>query len=261
MGDLRHVDRIENISRGRIRRGSAVTSAQAAVQEFSISLTDMTFERGSGLAAEAAACCGDSAIELPNNGRYNETLTGDYAVVDDLTDQQAYWQTFIQISLNDTPFFTANQIVLESQGQVFATILRLTGLKPPLLNIIIATLENHNHIDTGGTFDYAYNPPPSPMTDRSPGTFAVGSTKLGSPDDPFGSPNDPLSVFESTPVSDRPNVWSLTFSATFFAPAPELPTWVMLMAGAAGLLAIRGLTRRGMARRVSAYRAYRARCS
>jgi hypothetical protein len=229
--------------------------AQAAVQEFMISLTDMTFERGSGLSAEAAACCDphDSAIELPNNTHYNETLTGDYAAVDDLSDQQAFWQTFIQISLNGTPFFTANQIVLESQGQVFATILRLTGLKRPLLNIIIATLENHNHIDTGGIFDYAYNPPPSPMADRSHGTFAVGSTKLGSPDDPFGSPDDPLSVFESIPVSDRPNVWSLTFSAAFFAPAPEPPTWVMLMAGGTGLLAIRGLTRRrGMAPRVSA---------
>jgi hypothetical protein len=137
--------------------------------------------------------------------------------------------------------------VLESQDQVFAAILALTGLKPLVLNIIIAALENHNQISTGGIFDYAYNPPPKPPTDRSHGTFAVGSTELGLAD-------DPLSVFES--VSATPggaNVWSLSFSATFFAPAPEPPIWLMLMAGGAGLLVIRGLARRPtMGRRASA---------
>jgi hypothetical protein len=53
--------------------------AQAAAQEFSITLSDMTFENGSGLSAEAAAF-GDQAARPPsNNGSYSETLTGDYA--------------------------------------------------------------------------------------------------------------------------------------------------------------------------------------
>jgi hypothetical protein len=38
--------------------------AQAAVQGFSISLTDVTFERGSNLSAEAAAFGDQPAIEL-----------------------------------------------------------------------------------------------------------------------------------------------------------------------------------------------------
>ncbi len=101
------------------------------MQGFSISLTDMTFERGSGLSAEAAAFGVNPAIPLLKNGSYNETLTGDYAVVDSLppSDQLAYWQTFIQISLNDTPFLTANQIVFESQDAIFAAFLKLTGLQ------------------------------------------------------------------------------------------------------------------------------------
>ena len=229
--------------------GLAATSAQAAPQGFLIDLTNMTFERGSGLSAEAAAFGSNGPVELLKNGSYNETLTGDYAVAENLppSDQLAYWQTFIQISLNGTPFFTANQIVLESQDLLFATIVGLTGLKPPILNIIIATLENHSPVSFGGIFDYAYNPPPMPPTDRSHGTFAVGSTELGLAD-------DPLSAFESISASpDDPNVWSLSFSATFFRAAPEPPTWVMLIAGGVGLLAIRGLThRRLVARRVSA---------
>jgi hypothetical protein len=221
-------------------------NAKAAPEGFLIDLTDMTFERGSGLSAEAAAFGGNGPVELLKNGSYNETLTGDYAVADNLppSDQLAYWQTFIQISLNGTPFFTANQIVFESQDAVFATILKLTGLKPLVLNIIIAALEHHNNISTG-IFDYAYNPPPT-ASDRTHGTFAVGSTEGGFTD-------DPLSVFEPVSASSGPNVWSLAFSATFFAPAPEAPTWLMLMAGAAGLLIIRGLARRPrFARRVSA---------
>ncbi len=222
-------------------------NAKAAPEGFLIDLTDMTFERGSGLSAEAAAFGGNGPVELLKNRSYNETLTGDYAVADNLppSDQLAYWQTFIQISLNGTPFFTANQIVFESQDAVFAGILKLTGLKPLVLNIIIAALENHNQISTGGVFDYAYNPPPK-ASDRTHGTFAVGSTEGGFTD-------DPLSVFEPVSASSGPNVWSLAFSATFFAPAPEPPTWVMLIAGGGGLLAIRALTRRRkVARRVPA---------
>src|ERR1700722_846521 len=229
------------------------SGAQAAPQGFLIDLTNMTFERGSGLSAEAAAFGTNGPVELLKNGTYNETLTGDYAVFDNLppSDEQAYWQTFIQISLNGTPFFTANQIVLESQDLLFATILGLTHLQPAVLNILIATLEHHSPVSTGGIFDYAYNTPPTPPHNnpvhRSQRTLSVCSTELGLAD-------DPLSAFESISASpDDPNVWSLSFSATFFRAAPEPPTWVMLIAGGVGLLAIRGLThRRLVARRVSA---------
>jgi hypothetical protein len=90
--------------------GLAATSAQAAPQGFLIDLTNMTFERGGGLSSEAAAFGSNGPVDLLKNGTYNETLTGDYAVFDNLppSDEQAYWQTFIQISLNGTPFFTAN---------------------------------------------------------------------------------------------------------------------------------------------------------
>jgi hypothetical protein len=219
--------------------GLAVTTAQAAVEGFSIALTDMTFERGADLTAEAAAFGGQPALGLPGNStyKYKETLTGDYAVVDTLppSDERDFWQTFTQISLNGVPFFTANQIVgPESQDDIWSAILNITGLKPAQLAVLKAVLVNHNIIGTGGTFDYAYNPPPL-ADDRTRGTFAVGSNELGADD-------DPLSGFESVSDSDGPNVWSLTFSATV-ATIPETPTWLMLMAGGAGLLMVRGLAR------------------
>ncbi len=149
------------------------------MQGFSIALTDMTFERGSDLSAEAAAFGGQPAIELSNNGSYNETLTGDYAVFDNLppSDQSVFWQTFTQISLNGNPFFTENAIVgPESQDDIWSAILNVTGLKQAQLAVLKAVLVNHNLLNTGGKFDYAYNPPPS-ADDRTLGTFAVGSNK------------------------------------------------------------------------------------
>jgi len=214
--------------------------AQAAVQGFSIALTDMTFERGSNLSAEAAPFGGLPAIELLNNGSYNETLTGDYAVSDDLppSDQSVFWQTFTQISLNGNPFFTENAIVgPESQDDIWSAILNITGLNQTQLAVLKALLVNHNVLNTGGKFDYAYNFAPG---DRTVGTFAVGSAE------------DPLAAFDSSSVPDGPNVWSLTFAATVTT-IPEPPTWLMLMAGGGGLLIIRGLARRpGVARRVPA---------
>jgi hypothetical protein len=219
--------------------------AQAAVQAFSITLSDMTFETGSGLSAEAAAFGGQPAIELSNNGSYSETLTGDYAVSDTLppSDQSAFWQTFTQISLNGTPFFTANAIVgPESQNDIWSAILNITGLTPPQLAILKAVLVNHNILNTGGEFDYAYNFAPG---DRTAGTFAVGSNKNLTSTEDFGSYVDPFaaSAFDSSSVPDGPNVWSLTFSATVTT-IPEPATWLMLVAGSAGLLLIRGLKRR-----------------
>ena len=226
----------------------AVTSAHAAAQGFSIDLTDMTFERGSNLSAGAAAFGGQAAIELLNNGSYSETLTGDYAVSDTLppSDQSVFWQTFTQISLNGTPFFTENAIVgPESQDDIWSAILNVTGLPPAQLAVLKAVLVNHNVLNTGGEFDYAYNFAPG---DRTVGTFAVGSNKNLTSTEDFGPYVDPFAAFDSISVPDGPNVWSLTFSATV-ATIPESPTWLMLMAGGAGLLIIRGLARRpGVAR-------------
>jgi hypothetical protein len=117
----------------------APAGAQAAVQGFSIALTDLTFERGSNLSAEAAPFGGLPAIELLNNGSYNETLTGDYAVSDNLppSDQSVFWQTFTQISLNGNPFFTANAIVgPESQDDIWSAILNITGLNQAQLAVL-----------------------------------------------------------------------------------------------------------------------------
>ena len=117
---------------------------------------------GSNLSAEAAAFGGQPAIELPNNGSYSETLTGDYAVSDTLppSDQSVFWQTFTQISLNGNPFFTENAIVgPESQDDIWSAILNLTGLNKAQLAVLKAILVNHNLLNTGGEFDYAYNRP------------------------------------------------------------------------------------------------------
>ena len=228
-------------------------SAQAAVQGFSIALTDMSFERGSGLSAEAAAFGDQPAIELLNNGSYDETLTGNYAVSDNLppSDQSVFWQTFTQISLNGNPFFTENAIVgPESQDDIWSAILNITGLTQEQLAVLKAVLVNHNVISTGGEFDYGYNFNMHPRN-QMVGTFAVGSSKdLATKN--FGSYVDPFAAFNSISVPDGPNVWSLTFDATVTT-IPEPPTWLMLMAGGAGLLIIRGLARRpGVARRVPA---------
>jgi hypothetical protein len=236
----------------------AATSAEAAVQGFSIALTDMTFERGSDLSAEAAAF-GTSpnvvpAIPLSNNGSYSETLTGDYAVTDTLppSDQSVFWQTFTQISLNGQPFFTGNEIVgPESQDDIWSAVLNVTGLNKAQLAVLKAILVNHNVLNSGGEFDYAYNFAPG---DRTVGTFAVGSDKNLTSTEDFGAYVDPFATpaFDSVSVPDGPNVWSLTFSATVTT-IPEAPTWLMLMAGGAGVLVIRGLGRRPrMAGEVSA---------
>ena len=82
----------------------------------------------------------------------------------------------------------------------------------------------------------------------------MGSDKDLTSTEDFGPYVDPFTAFESISVPDGPNVWSLTFSATVTT-IPEPPTWLMLMAGGAGLLVIRGLARRtGIARRGSRLR-------
>jgi hypothetical protein len=115
--------------------------------------------------------------------------------------------------------------------------------------VLKATLVNHNILNSEGEFDYAYNFVPG---DRTHGTFAVGSDKNLTSTEDFGPYVDPFAAFESVSVPEGPNVWSLTFSATVTT-IREPPTWLLLMAGGAGLLVIRGLARRpGIARRVAA---------
>jgi hypothetical protein len=228
--------------------GLSTSGARAAVEAFSIDLSNMTFERGSDLTAEAAAFGGQPALDLPGNNsyKYKETLTGDYAVMDTLppSNEREFWQTFTQISLNGVPFFTANAIVgPESQDDIWSAILNLTGLKPAQLAVLKAILVNHNIFSTNGTFDYAYNPPAS-ADDRTTGTFAVGSNELGAAD-------DPLAVFSSVSDTGGPNVWSLSFSATVTT-IPEPATWFMLIAGGMGVLAVRGLTGRSAGMRKAA---------
>jgi hypothetical protein len=218
--------------------------ALAGVQGFSIELSDLTphHNASGGLSAEVAAFGGQPAKALRHNGSYVDTLTGDYAVVDDLppSDEAVFWQTFTQITLNGNPFFTANAIVgPESPDQIWQAILNITNLKPAVLMLIVNVLEKNNYLSIlNGEFDYGYNFAPD---DRTVGTFAVGSTE-----------GLLLGAFDSDPLPDGPNVWSLTFSATVTT-IPEPPTWLMLMAGGAGLLIIRGLARRpGVERRVPA---------
>ena len=95
--------------------GLSVTNAQAAVQGLSIALTDLTPEHSSsgGLSAAAPAFGGQPAKPLQHNGSYIDTLTGDYAVTDNLppSNEAVFWQTFTQITLNGNPFFTENEIV------------------------------------------------------------------------------------------------------------------------------------------------------
>jgi hypothetical protein len=99
-------------------------------------------------------------------------------------------------------------------------------------------------LNTGGEFDYAYNFNMNPRN-QMVGTFAVGTDKNLTSTEDFGAYVDPFaaSAFESVSAPGGPNVWSLTFSATVFT-IPEPPIWLMLMAGGAGLLVIRGLARR-----------------
>ena len=143
------------------------------------------------------------------------------------------WQTFTQISLNGVPFFTGNEVVgPESQDDIWSAILSLTGLNKAQLAVLKAILVNHNLLNSGGEFDYAYNPPAS-AADRTAGTFAVGSDKTLTSTEDFGPYVDPLTAFESSSAPDGPNVWSLSFSATVFT-IPEPPTWLMLVGGRRG---------------------------
>ena len=78
--------------------------ARAALQGFSIELGDpqdpltLDYNPAGGLSAEAAASNGQPAEELQNNGSYLATITGDYAVIDDLppVNKSEFWLEFLR---------------------------------------------------------------------------------------------------------------------------------------------------------------------
>jgi hypothetical protein len=203
--------------------------AQAAVQGFSIDLggpTDpltLDWSAAGGLSAEVAASNGQPAQQLPNNGSYKTTLTGNYDVVDDLGSldkaKPVLWRESWELTLNGHVIFDiagdiAGPFTGEDIWQQFVDIFNdFTGLPPGDLNVIIAFLEHRDSLSVPSTppgeFDYIYNTLNQPV-----GTFALGTTEsLGE------------GLFPT-------NTLSANFSA-FVVPEPS--TWAMLLMGFAGL--------------------------
>jgi PEP-CTERM motif len=199
---------------------------QAAVQGFSIDLGDpddpltLDYNAAGGLSAEVAASNGQPAQELPNNGSYKATLSGNYDVVDDLASldktKPVLWQESYEITLNGRPLFGGHGIIgPESPEDIWQAFLfvfnKFTGLPSGDLNVIIAVLEHRDSLNTMGEFDYIYN-----TLNQPDGTFALGTT------DDVGSKIALSAV----------NTISFDFSA-FVVPEPS--TWAMLLLGFAGL--------------------------
>jgi len=196
-----------------------------AVQGFSIKLGDpqnpltLDYNPAGGLSAEVAAANGQPAKALQHNGSYLATLTGDYAVIDDLppVNEPIFWQDSYQITLNGQTLFENSGIVGPYSGEeVWQAFLfafnKVTGLPSGDLNVVIAVLEHFDSFSVGmGEFDYRYNSLNQPV-----GTFAVGTTEdLGS--------KVALNVGENT----------LSFDFSLFA-VPEPSTLAMLLLGFAG---------------------------
>jgi hypothetical protein len=212
--------------------------AHAAVQGFSIALTDMTLAYDPAypgnipdLSATAAAFGGMPAFPLPHNGSYTDTLTGDYAVFDNLPPltESIRWREFYQITLNGRTLFENHGLLGPvSANDIINAFLMVTGLKPAAADFVLRVLEMNSNLSLfGGKFDYAYNFAPD---DRAVGTFAVGST-------------EDLVTLLGLPYKFPAGTNQLSFAFSIFA-VPEPPTWLMLMAGGAGLLVIRALARR-----------------
>jgi hypothetical protein len=210
-------------------------AAHAKLQGFSIQLGDpqdpltLDYNPAGGLSAGAAPSNGQPAKELQNNGSYLATLTGDYAVIDDLppVNEPVFWLESYEITLNGREIFGhPTQIVGPFSGedvwQAFLHVFnQVSGLPPADLNVIIAVLEHHDSFQTNGVFDYVYNTLNQPV-----GTFAVGTTAdLGQ--------RIALNVGTNT----------LSFDFSLFA-VPEPPTWLMLGAGLLVVGVMRSQTRR-----------------
>ena len=201
--------------------------ARAALQGFSIELGDpqdpltLDYNPAGGLSAEAAASNGQPAEELQNNGSYLATITGDYAVIDDLppVNKSEFWLESYEITLNGREIFgNPTHIVGPFSGedvwQAFLHVFnQVTGLPSADLNVIIAVLEHRDSFQTNGEFDYVYNTLNQPV-----GTFAVGTTAdLGQ--------RIALNVGTNT----------LSFDFSLFA-VPEPSTWAMMLLGFFGLV-------------------------
>ena len=208
--------------------GLMVSGGAHAAQGFSIDLGDPTdpltldWSAAGGLSAEVAASNGQPAQELPNNGSYKTTLTGNYDVVDDLGSldktKPVLWRESWELTLNGHVIFDIAGDIVTSTGediwQQFVDIFNdFTGLPPGDLNVIIAFLEHRDSLSVPSTppgeFDYIYNTLNQPV-----GTFALGTTE---------SPG--VALFPT-------NTLSVSFSA-FVVPEPS--TWAMLLMGFAGL--------------------------
>jgi hypothetical protein len=211
--------------------GLMVSGGAHAAQGFSIDLGDPTdpltldWSAAGGLSAEVAASNGQPAQQLPNNGSYKTTLTGNYDVVDDLgsldKNKPVLWRESWELTLNGHVIFDiAGDIVGPFTGediwQQFVDIFNdFTGLPPGDLSVIIAFLEHRDSLSVPSTppgeFDYIYNTLNQPV-----GTFALGTTE---------SLGERIALFPT-------NTLSVNFSA-FVVPEPS--TWAMLLMGFAGL--------------------------
>ena len=153
--------------------GLMVSGGAHAAQGFSIDLGDPTdpltldWSAAGGLSAEVAASNGQPAQELPNNGSYKTTLTGNYDVVDDLGSldktKPVLWRESWELTLNGHVIFDIAGDIVPSTGediwQQFVDIFNdFTGLPPGDLNVIIAFLEHRDSLSVPSTppgeFDY-----------------------------------------------------------------------------------------------------------
>ena len=161
--------------------GLMVSGGAHAAQGFSIDLGDPTdpltldWSAAGGLSAEVAASNGQPAQELPNNGSYKTTLTGNYDVVDDLGSldktKPVLWRESWELTLNGHVIFDIAGDIVPSTGE--------------------------------DIFDYIYNTLNQPV-----GTFALGTTEsLGERIALF--PTNTLSVSFSAFVVPEPSTWAM----------------------------------------------------
>jgi PEP-CTERM motif len=208
--------------------------AQAALQGFSIDLGNpqdpltLDYNPAGGLSAAAAPSNGKPALELKNNGSYLATLTGDYAVFDNLppVNEPVLWHESYEITLNghilfENPGaivgpFTGDEIWM-AFVHAFGQFTGKTDMQAAaVLKVLIAVFEHFDSFSVPSTppgeFDYAYNTLNQPV-----GTFAVGTIEdLGQ--------KIALNVGENT----------LSFDASLTV-VPEPSTWAMMLLGFAGL--------------------------
>jgi PEP-CTERM motif len=187
----------------------------------------LDYNRAGGLSAAAAPSNGQPANELKNNGSYLATLTGDYAVFDNLppVNEPVLWYESFEITLNGHIIFRnpggivgpyTGDFIWSAFVHAFAEFAGKDDKQAQaILKVLIAVLEHFDSFSVPSTppgeFDYAYNSKNQPV-----GTFAVGTTvDLGS-------------KFALNATN------TLSFDFTYLV-VPEPSTWAMLLLGFAGL--------------------------